>query len=47
MSAYREEHVDHDGQGGDLNSGVVNVVFVDGRVDSALVKDSYEIASPK
>jgi prepilin-type N-terminal cleavage/methylation domain-containing protein/prepilin-type processing-associated H-X9-DG protein len=37
----------HKTKGGDLNSGLANVVFVDGHVDSALVKDSYEIAYPK
>ena len=37
----------HKTESGDLNSGVANVVFVDGHVDSALVKDSYEIAYPK
>jgi len=37
----------HKTKGGDLNSGVANVVFVDGHVDSALAKDSYEIAYPR
>lgn len=37
----------HRTKGSDLNSGVANVVFVDGHVDSALAEDSYEIAYPK
>jgi len=37
----------HKTKGGDLNSGVANVVFVDGSVDSALAKDGYELAYPK
>jgi len=36
----------HNTKGGDLNSGVANVVFIDGHVDSALAKDSFEIAYP-
>jgi len=37
----------HKTKSSDLNSGVANVVFVDGHVDSAQVKDSYQIAYPK
>ncbi len=37
----------HKTKGSDLNSGVANVVFVDGHVDSALAEDSYEIAYPR
>ena len=37
----------HKTKGSDLNSGIANVVFVDGHVDSALAADSYEIAFPE
>lgn len=37
----------HKTKGSDLNSGVANVVFVDGHVDSALAEDSYDIAYPR
>ncbi len=36
----------HRAKGNDLNSGVANVVFVDGHVDSALAEESYRIARP-
>ncbi|MCH8219177.1 MAG: prepilin-type N-terminal cleavage/methylation domain-containing protein [Planctomycetes bacterium] len=37
----------HKTKGSDLNSGVANVVFVDGHVDSALAENSWEIAFPR
>ncbi len=37
----------HKTNGPDLDSGVANVVFVDGHVDHANAKDSYKIAWPK
>ena len=36
----------HKTKGGDLNSGVANVLFVDGHVDTASAENSYEIAYP-
>ena len=36
----------HRVKGDDLNSGVANVVFVDGHVDSALAKESFRIVMP-
>jgi prepilin-type processing-associated H-X9-DG protein len=46
-NSYNNIATYHKTKGGDLNSGVANVVFVDGHVDSALARDSYEIAYPK
>jgi len=37
----------HKTKGGDLNSGVANVVFVDGHVDWAMARDGYDLAYPK
>jgi len=37
----------HKTKGGDLNSGVANVVFVDGHVDWAMAKDGYDLAYPR
>jgi prepilin-type N-terminal cleavage/methylation domain-containing protein/prepilin-type processing-associated H-X9-DG protein len=37
----------HKTKGGDLNSGVANIVFVDGSVGTGLAKDSYELAYPR
>ena len=37
----------HKTQGGDLNSGVANIVFVDGSVGTGLAEDSFKLAYPK
>ncbi len=36
----------HQAKGGDLNSGVANIVFVDGSVGTALTDDGYRLAYP-
>ncbi len=37
----------HQTQGSDLDSGVANIVFVDGSVGSGYAKDSYKLCYPK
>lgn len=37
----------HQTKGSDLNSGVANIVFVDGSVGTGLAEDSYKLAYPK
>jgi prepilin-type N-terminal cleavage/methylation domain-containing protein/prepilin-type processing-associated H-X9-DG protein len=36
----------HQVKGGDLNSGVANIVFVDGSVGTGLAEDGYDLAYP-
>jgi len=37
----------HKNKGNDLNSGIANIVFVDGPVGTGLAKNSYELAYPR
>jgi prepilin-type N-terminal cleavage/methylation domain-containing protein/prepilin-type processing-associated H-X9-DG protein len=37
----------HKTKGGDLDSGVANIVFVDGSVGTGLAEDSFELAYPR
>jgi len=46
-NSYNNIATYHKTKGGDLNSGVANVVFVDGHVDSALARDGFQIAFPE
>ena len=41
IATYHETH------GGDINSGVANIVFVDGSVGTGHAEDSYKLAYPK